>query len=240
MEPEPASDTVSEVLDTSLTPAALKKLSRSVMDLSAPSLSDVTDISKSTASVFTDGGRFRKILKGGKKTESTASLVSETTTLGSVDSPSHGVSSTYSTLRMVSRWFVDSGDGDGVACDDGLADDFLTRDTSIHILLMHTLMYVVAATVSFGNAMEQWYSESWELFSLSIYIFLFVFCLFSLLAQIYLFISYPALLCNFCVKKFEGLTQGTLLGMFNIHCHVAFTFSGGSSEARRKVGQVRR
>ena len=101
MEPEPASETVSEVLDTSLTPAALKKLSRSVMDLSAPSLSDVTDISRSTASVFTDGGRFRKILKGGKKTESTASLVSETTTLGSVDSsPSHGVSST---LPMVSR-----------------------------------------------------------------------------------------------------------------------------------------
>ena len=101
MEPEPASDTVSEVLDTSLTPAALKKLSRSVMDLSAPSLSDVTDISKSTASVFTDGGRFRKILKGGKKTESTASLVSETTTLGSVDSPSHGVSSI-----VLFEWFL--------------------------------------------------------------------------------------------------------------------------------------
>ena len=49
VEPEPAGDTVSAVLDTSLTPAALKKLSRSVMDLSGPSLSDVTDISKSTA-----------------------------------------------------------------------------------------------------------------------------------------------------------------------------------------------
>ena len=50
MEPEPDHETVSEVLDTSLTPAALKKLSRSVMDLSAPDISkSVTDISKSTA-----------------------------------------------------------------------------------------------------------------------------------------------------------------------------------------------
>ena len=89
VEPEAASETVSEVLDTSLTPAALKKLSKSVMDLSAPSLSDVTDISKSTASIFTDGGKLRKILKGSKAAAggSTASLAAtETTTLGSVES----------------------------------------------------------------------------------------------------------------------------------------------------------
>ena len=89
VEPEAASETVSEVLDTSLTPAALKKLSKSVMDLSAPSLSDVTDISKSTASIFTDGGKLRKILKGSKAaaTGSTDSLAAtETTTLGSVES----------------------------------------------------------------------------------------------------------------------------------------------------------
>ena len=96
MEPEAASETVSEVLDTSLTPAALKKLSKSVMDLSAPSLSDVTDISRSTASIFTDGGKLRKILKGPKAATaggSTASLAAtETTTLGSVESV--GVSST--------------------------------------------------------------------------------------------------------------------------------------------------
>ena len=89
VEPEAASETVSEVLDTSLTPAALKKLSKSVMDLSAPSLSDVTDISRSTASIFTDGGKLRKILKGSKAAAagSTASLAAtETTTLGSVES----------------------------------------------------------------------------------------------------------------------------------------------------------
>ena len=88
VEPEAASETVSEVLDTSLTPAALKKLSKSVMDLSAPSLSDVTDISRSTASIFTDGGKLRKILKGSKAAAgSTTSLAAtETTTLGSVES----------------------------------------------------------------------------------------------------------------------------------------------------------
>ena len=62
---------MSEVLDTSLTPAALKKLSRSVMDLSAPSLSDVTDISRSTAGIFTDGGPLAAKLKKIKKGQTT-------------------------------------------------------------------------------------------------------------------------------------------------------------------------
>lgn len=93
MEPEPASETVPEVLDSSLTPAALKKISKSVMDIST--LSEVSEISKSTTSLFAGGpgagtslagGVFSK-LKGKKsKTESKTSLVSSGSPDGSFES----------------------------------------------------------------------------------------------------------------------------------------------------------
>ena len=77
-EPEADAESVSEMLDTSLTPAALKKFSVSI--------SDLTDISRSTASVFTDGGKLLKWKGGGGKGDSAASVLTETTTVGSVES----------------------------------------------------------------------------------------------------------------------------------------------------------
>ena len=78
-EPEPDTESMSEVLDTSLTPAAFKKLSVSI--------SDLTDISRSTASVFTDGGALAKLKwKGGGKDSSATSVLTDTTTVGSVES----------------------------------------------------------------------------------------------------------------------------------------------------------
>ncbi len=76
-----------EVLDTSLTPAALKKFSKSVMDLS--SLSEMQDISKSTSnlmtgSVFTKSvftKRFKKVVSVSKSSLLGASSES----LGTID-----------------------------------------------------------------------------------------------------------------------------------------------------------
>ncbi len=71
---------VEDVFDSSLTPAALKKLSRSVMDISA--LSEMKDISQSTSELMTKGGVLGKLArKAGKaavgiKSESKTSLLS--------------------------------------------------------------------------------------------------------------------------------------------------------------------
>lgn len=68
-------ESLPEVMDTSLTPAAIKKLSRSVMDLS--SMSEVKGISKSTSNLMT-GGMFLK--KSKPKSESKTNLIKHSAT----------------------------------------------------------------------------------------------------------------------------------------------------------------
>ncbi len=68
-----------DVLDTSLTPGAVKKISKSVIDISA--MSDMSDMSKSTTSLIAGlgGGTGGHGLLGGKKkkkSESKQSLIS--------------------------------------------------------------------------------------------------------------------------------------------------------------------
>ena len=67
-------ESVSKVLDTSLTPAALKKLSKSVMDLST--INEVTEISRTTTQLMT-GSMLDKMIKKRKhlKSESKSSLL---------------------------------------------------------------------------------------------------------------------------------------------------------------------
>ena len=84
---QPASlvpDTVSEVIDTSLTPATIKKISRSVMDLSA--LPEMKDISKSTSNLMTGNVLTKmKTKKSKEKSESKQSLVSIATSLAEIE-----------------------------------------------------------------------------------------------------------------------------------------------------------
>jgi hypothetical protein len=82
------------LLDASFTPGALKKMSKSVIDISTLS-ADVTDISKSTTSLFAGGsgvvgsaaGGVLAKMKGKKKskTESKTSLISRSESFESLD-----------------------------------------------------------------------------------------------------------------------------------------------------------
>lgn len=67
-------DAALEVLDSSLTPSALKKLSKSVMDLST--MSEMKELSKSTSNLMTGGITLPKFkMKKRLKSESKTSLV---------------------------------------------------------------------------------------------------------------------------------------------------------------------
>ena len=81
-------DAALEVLDSSLTPSALKKLSKSVMDLST--MSEMKELSKSTSNLMTGGitmPKFKK--KKHQKSESKTSLLRSSqdslSTLGTID-----------------------------------------------------------------------------------------------------------------------------------------------------------
>ena len=79
-------DAALEVLDSSLTPSALKKLSRSVMDLST--MSEMKELSKSTSNLMTGGITMPKFKKIGKKlkSESKSSLLrSSADSLSTID-----------------------------------------------------------------------------------------------------------------------------------------------------------
>ena len=76
-------DAALDMLDTSLTPSALKKISKSVMDLS--NMSEMQDISKSTSNLMT-GTFFTKTVFR-KRLKTVASATSKTSLLrSSVDS----------------------------------------------------------------------------------------------------------------------------------------------------------
>ena len=66
-----------EVLDSSLTPSALKKLSKSVMDLST--MSEMKELSKSTSNLMTGGITMPKFKKKKIKSESKSSLLRSST-----------------------------------------------------------------------------------------------------------------------------------------------------------------
>ena len=82
-------DAALEVLDSSLTPSALKKLSKSVMDLST--MSEMKELSKSTSNLMTGGITMPKFkAKKKAKSDSKASLLrssndSLATNLGTID-----------------------------------------------------------------------------------------------------------------------------------------------------------
>jgi len=81
-------DAALEVLDSSLTPSALKKLSKSVMDLS--SMSEMKELSKSTSNLMTGGITMPKFkTKKKQKSESKSSLLRSSNdslaTLGTID-----------------------------------------------------------------------------------------------------------------------------------------------------------
>ena len=80
-------DAALEVLDSSLTPSALKKLSKSVMDLST--MSEMKELSKSTSNLMTGGITMPKFKKKKPKSESKSSLLRSShdslSTLGTID-----------------------------------------------------------------------------------------------------------------------------------------------------------
>ena len=83
-------ETMPELLDTSLTPATIKKLSKSVLDLPS-SLGDMKELSKSTSQLSTAGMKekfkLKKLKKKGGKSESKTSLIgSETTSTADLES----------------------------------------------------------------------------------------------------------------------------------------------------------
>ncbi len=74
MEEDPFdTDAALEVLDSSLTPSALKKLSKSVMDLST--MSEMKELSKSTSNLMTGGLSMPKFKRKKPKSESKSSLL---------------------------------------------------------------------------------------------------------------------------------------------------------------------
>ena len=66
-------DAALKVLDSSLTPSALKKMSKSVMDLST--MSEMKELSKSTSNLMTGGISMPKFKKKRPKSDSKASLL---------------------------------------------------------------------------------------------------------------------------------------------------------------------
>ncbi len=105
-------DTVPEVLDTSLTPDALKKISRSVMDIS--SLSEMREISKSTSNLMTGGitgiaklGKMQKKKK--EKSISKTTLISESYESLDLESIDVKASAVFSTASPACGFLKDGG-----------------------------------------------------------------------------------------------------------------------------------
>lgn len=83
-----SADHMSDFLDTSMTPKALKNLSKSVMDLST--LKEMKEISKSTSNLMTGGvldqiTKKKKTEKKGKSESKTSLLKSSTESLSTID-----------------------------------------------------------------------------------------------------------------------------------------------------------
>ena len=85
-------ETMPELLDTSLTPATIKKLSKSVLDLPS-TLGDMKELSKSTSHLSSAGmkekfklKKLKKQVKGGKSESKTSLIGSETTSTVELES----------------------------------------------------------------------------------------------------------------------------------------------------------